>query len=160
LRKLLACYAFKGPPYASSKDLVALFRVEAPADKQQLITDLFERITLYDVAATRAVVNKREDGKYVVHLTVRAKKLYADGSGREHEAPMADESFDVGVFRAAPGKPGFSAKDVMAFHRVLLSSGVHTFDIVVEGAPAFAGIDPYNKRIDRNPDDNVVKVDR
>jgi ABC-2 type transport system permease protein len=158
LRKLLAKYAFKGAPFASSKDLVAYFRAEAPPDKQQLITDLFERITLYDVSATTAVAKKRPDGKYAVHLTVKAKKLYADGKGRETEAAMKNESFDVGLFSIEPGTNGFTSKKVLLFKRVPLSSGTHTFDFVTDVAPAFAGIDPYNKRIDRNADDNIVKV--
>ena len=29
----------------------------------------------------------------------------------------------------------------------------------VDREPAFAGVDPYNKRIDRNSDDNVTKVE-
>jgi len=28
----------------------------------------------------------------------------------------------------------------------------------VDRKPAFVGVDPYNKRIDRNSDDNVVAV--
>jgi ABC-2 type transport system permease protein len=158
LRKLLARYAFHGPPYASSKDLVALLRAEAPADKQQLITDLFERITLWDVSATQATAKKLPNGKYAVHFTVRTKKLYADGKGREHEAPMTNESFDVGLFSTEPGKDDFTSKSVILFQRMPLSSGTHSFDFVVDKAPAFAGIDPYNKRIDRNSDDNLVKV--
>jgi ABC-2 type transport system permease protein len=32
--------------------------------------------------------------------------------------------------------------------------------LVVDKLPAKAGIDPLNKLIDRNPDDNVVKVEK
>jgi aminopeptidase N len=48
LRRLLAQYAFKGAPYPRSQDLVDALRAEAGADPvaQQLITDLFEKITL------------------------------------------------------------------------------------------------------------------
>ena len=37
---------------------MADLRAEAPADKQQLITDLFEKITLYDLKASRAVATQ------------------------------------------------------------------------------------------------------
>jgi hypothetical protein len=30
--------------------------------------------------------------------------------------------------------------------------------LVVDRKPAFVGVDPYNKRIDRNSDDNLVAV--
>jgi len=32
------------------------------------------------------------------------------------------------------------------------------FRFVVDRAPRFAGVDPYNKAIDRNSDDNVTAV--
>ena len=32
------------------------------------------------------------------------------------------------------------------------------FHEVVDRKPIWVGIDPYNKRIDRNSDDNLVKV--
>jgi hypothetical protein len=33
-----------------------------------------------------------------------------------------------------------------------------TFEIVVDQMPTRAGIDPYNKLIDRIPDDNLIDV--
>ena len=37
-------------------------------------------------------------------------------------------------------------------------SGEQTLRVVTTRRPAFAGIDPYNKYIDRNSDDNIVAV--
>jgi aminopeptidase N len=157
LRKILAQYAFKGAPYPSSKDLVAALRAEAPADKQGLITDLFEKITLYDIKAQSLTVKKRKDGKYDVALTVNARKLYADGKGKETPAAIAPEdSFDVGLFTAKPGKKEFSEKSVILFQRTPLKSGVQTLRFVTDQAPKFGGADPYNKRIDRDSDDNLA----
>src|SRR5206468_1834639 len=59
LRKLLHDFAFKAAPYPTSADLVADLRAVAPPEKQQLITDLFEKITLYDLKAKTAVARKR-----------------------------------------------------------------------------------------------------
>ena len=160
LRKYLARYAFQGAPYASSKDLVALFRAEAPADKQQLITDLFEKITLYDLQATRMTVRKRSDGRYDVHLVVSAGKAYADGKGKETPAAIGQETFDIGLFTARPGEEGFSSRNVILFQRAPLKAGTQTFDFVTDRAPVFGGVDPYNKYIDRNSDDNVTAAVR
>jgi hypothetical protein len=45
---------FRGPPYPRSTDLVAALRAEArTSEDQALITDLFERTTLYDFKAAR-----------------------------------------------------------------------------------------------------------
>ncbi|MBS0363504.1 MAG: aminopeptidase [Proteobacteria bacterium] len=158
LRKYLANHAFKPAPYPDPRELVADFREVAPPDKQQLITDLFEKITLYDYKAQTAVAKKRPDGRWDVTLTVQAKKLYANGQGKETEAPLTDEVVDIGVFTAEPGKKTFSAKDVLFMKPMAVKSGVQTFTVTVPKKPAFAGVDPYNKRIDRNSEDNTVKV--
>ena len=158
LRKLLADHAFKGAPYPTALDLIADLRAEAPADKQALITDLFEKITLYDLKTTKAVARKRPDGRYDLTLTISARKMYADGQGREKDAPLS-ETLDVGAFDVEPAKPGFSGRSVIAFERRPVHSGVQTVTLVVSRAPKFAGVDPYNKLIDRNADDNGIKVE-
>jgi aminopeptidase N len=157
LRSLLAKYAFQGAPYPTALDLVAALRAQAPPDKQSLITDLFEKITLYDLTANDAVVRRRPDGRFDVALTVTARKLYADGTGRERPAPM-DEPVNVGLFTKKPGDAGFFAHDVILFERRPIHSGVQTLRFVTPAKPAFAGIDPYNELIDRNSDDNTVAV--
>lgn len=157
LRRLLERYAFKGPPYPTSLDLVAALRAEAPADKQALITDLFERITLYDLKTTRASAKRRPDRRWDISLTVSAKKLYADGRGQEREAPMS-ESLDVGLFSAEPGKAGFDASKVVSLRRLPIRAGTQTLHLVSDRRPVFVGVDPYDKLIDRNADDNIIRV--
>ena len=157
LHNLVTRYAFKGAPYARSVDLIAALRAEAPADKQALITDLFEKITLYDVKTTATAVRQRADGKWETTITVNARKLYADGKGVETEAPL-NETFDIGVFSAEPGKGAFDQSNVLAFERRPLRSGTQTFRLVTAAKPTWAGVDPYNKWIDRNSDDNLKKV--
>jgi len=161
LRRLLAQYAFKGAPYPRSQDLVDALRAEAGNDPvaQQLITDLFEKITLYDLSTKTAAVKKRADGRYDVVLTIEAKKAYADGKGKETPVAIpAGEIFDVGVFDAEPGKPGFTRKNVLAFRTTTLRTGRQTVTLTVDKRPQYAGVDPYNKEIDRNSDDNAIKV--
>ena len=157
LRHLIKDYAFKGAPYPASKDFVKDLRAEVGPDKQQLITDLFEKITLYDLRAVHASAKKRPDGRYDVTLQVAAKKLYANGQGKETEAPL-DEPFDIGLFDKEPGRPGFGPKDVIAFQHLAVKSGKQSFTFTVDRAPKFAGVDPYNKAIDRNSDDNTAPV--
>ncbi len=157
LRSLLAKFAFKGPPYPTSLDLVSALRAQAPADKQALIGDLFEKITLYDLKAIRSTARRRHDGRWDVDLTVSAAKIYADGQGKQTSAPM-NETLDIGLFTADPSKPGFSPSKVVQMVRMPIGSGTQTLHLIAAQAPKFAGVDPYNKLIDRNADDNVVKV--
>jgi aminopeptidase N len=157
LQKLIARYAFKAAPYPSTTDFLADLRAEAPADKQQLITDLFEKVTLYDLKAVKATSKRRPDGRYDVTLDVSGAKLYADGKGKETPAPL-NEAFDIGLFAKEPGRSQFTAKDVILFEHVPIHSGQQTFHFTVARPPAFAGVDPYNKAIDRNSEDNIAHV--
>ncbi len=157
LRRLLHDFAFKGPPYPTALNLIADLRAEAPADKQGLITDLFEKITLYDLKTTSASATRRPDGRWDLAVTVNARKLHADGQGRETAATM-DETVDVGAFDVEPSKPGFTARKVIVVRKTPVHSGVQTLHMVVDRLPKFAGVDPYNTLIDRNSEDNVVAV--
>ncbi len=157
LRHLIRDYAFRGAPYPASKDFIADLRAEVGPQHQQLITDLFEKITLYDLRAVHASSKRRPDGRYDVTLQVSARKLYANGQGKETEAPL-DEPFDVGLFDKEPGKVDFGPRDVILFKHLPVRSGRQSFTFTVDRAPRFAGVDPYNKAIDRNADDNIVTV--
>ena len=158
LQKLLAEFAFKAAPYPSSTDFIRLLRAEAGPQHELLITDLFENITLYDMKATDATAAKRADGKFDVSFTVDGKKLYADGKGKEAEAAL-DEPFDIGVFTDEPGKKGYTRESVLLLERRNMKSGKQVISLVVDALPKFVGVDPYNKRIDRNSDDNLTKVE-
>jgi len=158
LRRLIEQYAYKPAPYPSSTDFLRLLREEAGPAHDRLITDLFERIVLVDAKVTDARAAKRADGRWDITLTVQARKLAADGKGVETEEPL-DEPFDIGVFAAEPGRKGFGAETVLLFERRPLKSGSQQLRLVVDHEPKFAGVDPYNKRLDRNSDDNVKKVE-
>ena len=160
LRKVLAQYAFKSSPFPRSGDLIDAFRAEAPADKQALITALFEKITLWDLAVTDATVAPTPDGRYKVAMTVATKQFEADGKGRETEVPL-DVWLDVGVFGAASKDLGENdLPPPLVLEKRHFDTATSTFEFVVEQKPARVGIDPYNKMIDRNPDDNLKGLDK
>jgi ABC-2 type transport system permease protein len=158
LQRLLQEFAFKPAPYPNTRDFLRLLREEAGPAHEALIADLFERITLLDTKATKAVARQRPDGRWELKLDIEAHKRVADGKGEETEAPM-DEEIDIGVFDAEPGKPGFKADSVLLFERRRVKSGAQTLTLVLDRQPRWAGVDPYNKRIDRNSDDNLRQVD-
>jgi aminopeptidase N len=159
LQGLLGEYAFKAAPYPTSKDLLRHLRAVAAPEHQQLITDLFQKITLYDVKVTSARTRQRADGMWELALDVDARKAYADGQGRESDAAL-DEPFDVGLFTVEPGTKGFDPSDVIVFERRPIHSGAQTLQFITARQPSFAGVDPYNKRVDRNSQDNVRSVER
>ncbi len=158
LKGLIGGYAFKAAPYPRTLEYLPLLQAQAGADprKQALIGDLWSAIALYDLTASAASAHKRPDGRWDVTLRFAAKKVHADGQGRETPAPL-DEAIDVGVFARDPSKPGFSARDVLWLKPAEVRGG-GSVTVTVDRPPRFAGIDPYAKLIDRNTDDNLMPV--
>jgi ABC-type transport system involved in multi-copper enzyme maturation permease subunit len=157
LARFLTKYRFKGAPYLRSVDLLAELRAEAKSpEQQQLITDLFERVTLYDLKVADATTRK-QDNSWTTTLTVSAAKYYADGKGTERKAKL-DEPIEVGLFAARPGIGAFSSKDVIVMGRHRVRDGSQRITIRSKAKPAFVGVDPYNFYVDRNSDDNVKEA--
>ena len=157
LARFDAKWKFKGPPYPRSLDLIAEFRKEAKTpQQQQLITDLFEKITLYDLKVADAKTRKDPTG-WTTTLTVNADKYYASGKGVETKAQLS-EPIEVGLFTARPGLGAFSSKDVVVMGLQPIHSGTQQIVIHTAKKPTFAGVDPYNYYVDRNSDDNVKDV--
>jgi ABC-type transport system involved in multi-copper enzyme maturation permease subunit len=157
LARFDAKFRFKGAPYLRSVDLIDEFREEAKTpEQQQLITDLFEKITLYDLKVKDAVTRKDGNG-WTTTLTLAADKFYADGKGNETRAAL-NEPIEIGLFTARPGLGAFSQKNVLAFGLKPIHSGTQTIAIHTAQKPTFAGVDPYNFYVDRNSDDNVKEV--
>ena len=158
LRRYVDRYRFTVAPYPRSVDLIALLREEARTPEDQaLITDLFERITLYDLQVQQPQAVKRADGQWDVAVPVEAKKSYASGKGEEKEAPLSD-FIEIGLFTAEPGGGAFDRKDVIRLERHKVRSGKQVFRFVTDRKPTHAGVDPYNFYIDRNSADNVGSV--
>ena len=121
-----------------------------------MITDLFERITLYDLKLTDASTRRDATG-WSTTLTIAADKYYAAGKGAETKAKLA-EPIEVGLFTARPGLGTFAATDVVVMGRQPIRSGVQKITLHSKVKPSFAGVDPYNYYVDRNSDDNVGAV--
>lgn len=149
LASFIRKWAFHGPPYPTSRDLLAEFRAVTPPRYQYLIEDLFESITLYENRAVSAVARPGPGGHYEVTLTVEAKKFRANPDGTQREVPM-DDWIDIGVL----GKD--DAPLYLQKHRI--HAGRTTLTLKVDGKPLRAGIDPIVKLVDRRPDDNTVEV--
>ncbi|MET0202912.1 MAG: hypothetical protein ABW276_01255, partial [Casimicrobiaceae bacterium] len=149
LSTFMSRWRVKGPPYATSRDLIAELRRVTPAEHQAWIDDLFENITFFDSRAVKAAARKRPDGKFDVDLVVTAKKSHADTAGNETEVPL-DATIDIGV-QDAKG-------DYLLLEKRRIKSGENRFTVTVAGEPAKAGIDPLDKLIDRDTGDNTVEV--
>jgi len=154
LRNFLAKNHYASGPFPDTRGFVAALREVTPPDLQYAITDMFESIVLFDNRAVSATYSPTPDHKYKVTLTVSAQKRRADGSG--NESPMTlDDRIDIGVFSGT--KEHLKPLELAKHH---LTERENTFTFIVNQAPAWAGIDPYNKLIDRNPEDNLIAVEK
>jgi hypothetical protein len=154
LRGFLEQNHYAHGPYPDTRGLVAALRDAAPPEMRYLVDDLFESIILFDNKAVSAAYSQTPDHKYKVTLTVSAAKKRADGSGVETEIPLND-LIDIGVFAGPKDK-----EKPLYLEKRRLSNKTETIVITVDEQPARAGIDPYNKLIDRNPEDNVIAVSK
>ena len=144
--------AAENQPYPDTRLLIAALREQTPPELQYLIDDGFNRIVLYDNKALSATSKKTADGKYQVTLNVEARKVQADANGVETQMPLAD-FMDIGVFSGKKDE-----EKPLYMKREKITREHETFTIVVDQRPTRAGIDPYNKLIDRISDDNMIDV--
>ena len=157
LRNFLLENQYKSDPYPTTLDLLRHIKALTPAADDEFIADLFERITLFDLKVKSATAKKLDSGKYELTLTVDANKFYADGKGEETKAEINDQ-FDIGVFAADPDKSKGS-DHVLHLAKHAIKTGENTVTLQLDRLPAYAGIDPYIKMIDRESDDNLKKVE-
>ncbi len=146
LRRLVEKFGFKGAPFVTTSDLIKEFRDVTPDSLQYIITDLFERIIIYDNKTKEVTYEILPNGKYKVHLVIEVKKFEADGKGNETMAALNDY-MDIGVF-------GKDEKELyLRKHRIDRSP--LTVDIIVDEMPEKAGIDPHVILIDRDSENNM-----
>lgn len=157
IRNYIKDIAFQQAPYTNSLEFMGYVRAVTPDSLQYLVTDMFQKITLYENKTITATYQKLDNGKYKILLTVDARKLYADSLGNESKAIMNDW-VDIGVLGREQVNGRWQDSPLyIKKHR--LKSGSNKFEFFVDQKPAKAGIDPYNLLIDRNPTDNVMAVE-
>ena len=158
--KTLARYAhdkaFQQAPYTTTREFLSYLREDAGTQNGGLITDLFEKIAIFDNRVTAATAKKRGDGKYEVILSVHAAKVYVDGIGKETKAPI-DLPVDIGVFAKAESGREQDEKPLLLEKRTV-TDGDSTITVIVDELPFEAGIDPMNKLVDRVSDDNRMRI--
>lgn len=147
---------FQEPPYTNSIEFVNYLRAATPDSLKYLIKDMFETITLYENYIKDLSYEKMQDGKYKVTMTVGSAKFRADSLGKNTKVPVADY-IDVGIFATQHTKGKSTEDKELLLQKVKMDQPEKTFTFIVNEKPLSAGIDPYNKLIDRTPDNNTWK---
>jgi hypothetical protein len=160
IREFRDSFAFRElPPYAGSHDLYNAIARHTPDSFRYFLDDSWLRITLYENRLLTATAKPAGNNAYDVTLEFSAGKFYADSTGKETKAPMNDY-VEIGVFaEETTDKDGRRKTNPLYLQKHKLQPGIQKLTVRVNGKPATAGIDPYNKLIDRIPNDNTGAVD-
>ena len=137
---------------------------------------MFETITLYDNKVDKVEVKALDNGKYQVDLTFNVSKyrstpkgeqLFNDGNGKTLGAKIngkvvkslpLNDYVEVGVFGEKTKKGKYLYENELHNKKYLINKINNKISIVVDEKPVEVGVDPYNKLIDRDSNDNRKKV--
>lgn len=138
---------------------------------------MFETITLYDNKVTEASYKKLKNGNYEVTINFDVTKYKANEEGKRtfknEQGKMlkvtkkgkkyATESYplndyiEVGVFAEKTVKN--KKRDKELFLKKVKVTGIENqIKLIVKEKPLEVGVDPYNKLIDTQSDDNRIKI--
>lgn len=177
LKEFVADKKFQEPPYTISVEFVELLKERTPDSLQYLITDMYETITLYDNKVNEVVLTELDDGRYQVDIdfivskyrtTDKGEKIYEDENGKSLKDSVKDkdvESYplqdyiEIGVFGEKIKKDKYEYENELYNKKHLIDKINNTITIIVDEKPVEVGVDPYNKLIDRNSNDNRKKLD-
>ena len=160
-KKFIDTAAFRQkPPFATSNEWYSYIKEATPDSLQYFIEDSFTKMALYENRIVNADYEESANGKFKVRLTVQTRKIYYDGLGKETAQGDGKDLIEIGIF-AEDGKneKGMTKKMPLYLKKHWLTPGEHVIEIEVDVKPEKAGIDPYNKLIDRIPNDNLKTVD-
>ena len=156
LGRFIDKFRYQSNPYTNIGEFVKTIREDTPDDLQYLITDTFEKITLYENKAKEASAVENGDGTFTVTMEVEAKKVYSDSLGNQTNAELNDW-LEIGVLGETLVN-GDMEEIPIYLEKVLIADSLTTFTVQVDQKPIKAGIDPMHKFVDRDSDDNLVRV--
>jgi ABC-2 type transport system permease protein len=162
--------AFQEPPYTTSLELLDYLKEATPDSLQYLIRDMYETITLYDNRVEEATFTEADSSSYTVNLTLQAAKYRAgetgeriykneagdslaveiEGRRRPVESLPLNDWIELGIF----GMDENGDETVLYLEKQKFTDILNEFTISVDDEPVSVGIDPYNKLIDANSNDN------
>ncbi len=131
-----------------------------PDSLQYYLDDSFEKITLYSNKTNAVTYKKLANGTFEVKLEIESAKNHYDGNGKLLSSSTKSNLLDIGIFeKDILNKSGMTIKSPLFLRKVWVKPGKSTLTFITTKIPFKAGIDPYNKMIDRVPDDNMKDVE-
>ncbi|MEP1032489.1 M1 family aminopeptidase [Ekhidna sp.] len=160
---------FQEAPYTTSLELVKFLRATTPDSLQYTITDMFETITLYNNKMINATSKKLENGQYQVELEFQVTKYRSDETGNRSYGEQMEETeqnirsialadyLDIGIF-GEQTENGITKEITLYLQKHKITSIDNKLTITLAQKPVTVGVDPYNKLIDTDSNDNSMKV--
>ena len=166
IRTFLGEHGSKGPPYPTTKQLIEYLRAAAAPEYQQLITDYWDRVIMWDLkfGEADAIVTSNSEGGFKVTIPLNVdKKAVDEDSGKEvsvteFEAKIEDlnEWIEIGFYLEDP-------KDTLggnwlALKRIKVTERESEVSFSLKDRPNYILIDPRRLLIERDVKDNVTFV--
>ncbi|PVH26688.1 ABC transporter permease/M1 family aminopeptidase [Sphingobacterium corticibacter] len=168
--------AFQYPPYTTSLEFVDLLKERVPDSLQYAVRDMYETITLYDNKITNISSKELANGKYEVDIAFQVSKYRTDAKGKKSfedaagtgiktkvdgaevkSLPLLDY-VDIAVF-GEPKKAGkHDVENPIYMKRIRIDQINNEMQIIVDSKPLEVGVDPNNKLIDTDSNDNRKKI--
>jgi len=173
LKKYVEKVKFQDAPYTTSVEMVEYIKKATPDSLQYVIKDMFETITLYKNRIVDVKSTALENGKYQVDIefnvskyrvTDKGKRFYGEKVGDtlsyksekmkkpELSVKLADY-VEVGVF-SEEEIDGEKEEIELYLKKYKITAINNKVTIIVDEKPTEVGIDPYNKLIDVDSNDN------
>ena len=161
LREYANATAFRQTgPNTTTDEWYTAIQKHTPDSLNYFLDDALRNIALYENRVKKAGAKKLDGDRYQVTLTVDTKKLYYDKKEAESRRGKDADYVEIGIFTDdGKNKQGMTQKTPLLLTKQKLTPGEHTLTFTVKGKPVKAGINPYNKLIDRVSDDNVMPVE-
>lgn len=156
LARYIKKVAYQEPPYTNSIEFISYLKAATPDSLKYIINDMFESITLYENKTMGCSYSKTDNGKYLVKIAIESKKMKADSIGKLKDVAINDW-IDIGVFGSKEIK-GKKEETELYLKKYKIDKNKMNFEIIVDEEPVKVGIDPYNKLIDRTPDNNTRSI--
>lgn len=155
LRALLA-QAKAGGRAPTVKDLIEHLRRATPPEHHALLDEWWSQTVLYDVRVASATVTPLPDGRFRVDARVDASR--GEVRNGQETALAMDDALEVAIYADDPDRTD-AGEHPLSRARHVLRGPTTNLSIIVDQRPGYVAVDPDLRRIDRNPGNNVRKLE-
>ena len=180
LKRYIEKVQFQEAPYTTSIEMVDYVREVTPDTLQYVIKDMFETVTLYKNRIVEVTSTELDNGKYQVDIEFEVSKYRNNEKGKRYysddhldsisyktekmrkplySVPLADY-IEIGIFgeeevdaRLSDGQDK-SKETELYLQKHKITEINNKITLIVDQQPKEVGVDPYNKLIDTNSEDN------